>query len=742
MKAQPKSPTMHERSRRGTLSNFESLLRIAETKVPESNRDSGGGAAVLYLRVSTQRQMNTATDLDPDGNSIATQREATIKRAKRLKAPIVEEFVEPGHSAQSIANRPVFRELLRYVEDNPDVSYVIIYMRSRVFRNQTDAAITKRILDSMGVKLISAKEEFGEGYMADAMEAITDIMNEVQVRQSGEDISNKMLHKAKNGGTTGRAKLGYLNVRKDMDGHLVNSIALDPKRAPLVTWAFERYATGGYSLTRLQQELAEQGFTTRRTAKWEEKPVSRSQIGLILRDPYYLGMVTYKGEVYPGKHEALVSPEVFERVQRVLDVRMQHNHRDIVHNHVLRGMLCCGRCHAAGRDRRLVYSKVSKLGYTYEYYLCAGRQEGICDLPHLPVDLVEDEVLRAVEALRLSSNETADLREQIVVQLERQLGAEKEAHARIKKELASLDAKEDRLLDLAADGSMTSEKVRERLSKLQVQRVTLTQRLTDTEDYIRQESNMLLNYLDLLEYPGSFYAAADDEVKRKFLSAYFSQIWVDDDGHRIVSDNRPQEMVARIRNAAGRLSANEKGTEHSLGASDSAENASDSHGIFLSKTSLVHRVHARSKNTWLLPPTPVQVARLVRIAQALKPAEIAKAEQKYVVRGLRRRLGARKVKELVSRYEAGEYTTDLSREYGISKAGLLDLLRGEGVSIRKQPMTPEDIDRAVELYESGLTIKQVVEQIGYSNGPIRSALHARGVRIRPGAVKMPERSED
>ncbi|MFV0373264.1 recombinase family protein [Microbacterium sp.] len=81
-------------------------------------------------------------DIDADGNSIATQRESCIKRCKRLKAPIVEEFVEPGNSAQSIAKRPVFRELLSYVEEHPEVRYVVIYMRSRIFRNQTDAAIT------------------------------------------------------------------------------------------------------------------------------------------------------------------------------------------------------------------------------------------------------------------------------------------------------------------------------------------------------------------------------------------------------------------------------------------------------------------------------------------------------------------------------------------------------------------------------------------------------------------------
>lgn len=232
-------------ARRASFAGWEQLLGldgVAPAKADDATATDN--QAVLYLRVSTQRQMHTAIDIDADGNSIATQREVCVKRCKRLKAPIVAEFVEPGNSAQSIAKRPVFRELLSYVEEHPEVRYVVIYMRSRIFRNQTDAAITKRILSGMGVKLISAKEEFGEGYMADAMEAITDIMNEVQVRQSGEDIRNKMFHKAKNGGTVGRAKLGYLNVRKDFDGRLVNTIDIDPVRAPLIRWAFEAHATG------------------------------------------------------------------------------------------------------------------------------------------------------------------------------------------------------------------------------------------------------------------------------------------------------------------------------------------------------------------------------------------------------------------------------------------------------------------------------------------------------------------
>jgi len=185
-------------ARRASFSGWEQLLGL-DGSSPREIEASPGGEAVLYFRVSTTRQMNTAIDIDANGNSIATQREACRSRARRAQATVVKEYLEPGNSAQSISKRPVFWEILRYVEEHPDVRYVVIYMRSRAFRNLADAAITKRILASMGVKLISAKEDFGEGYMADAMEAVTDIMNEVQVRQSGEDIKQKLLNKAKHG---------------------------------------------------------------------------------------------------------------------------------------------------------------------------------------------------------------------------------------------------------------------------------------------------------------------------------------------------------------------------------------------------------------------------------------------------------------------------------------------------------------------------------------------------------------
>lgn len=93
------------------------------------------------------------------------------------------------------------------------------------------------------------------------------------------------------------------------------------------------------------------------------------------------------------------------------------------------------------------------------------------------------------------------------------------------------------------------------------------------------------------------------------------------------------------------------------------------------------------------------------------------------------------IQQLVDRYKAGEYTTKLSKEYGISKSGLLDLLVAEGVSFRKQPMTEEATKRAIQLYESGLSINEVVDKVGYSYGTIRRALHMNDVAVRPKGIK-------
>jgi hypothetical protein len=55
--------------------------------------------------------------------------------------------------------------------------------------------------------------------------------------------------------------------------------------------------------------------------------------------------------------------------------------------------------------------------------------------------------------------------------------------------------------------------------------------------------------------------------------------------------------------------------------------------------------------------------------------------------------------------------------------------------MRKQAITSADAKRAARLYEGGMSIIEIVEQIGYSYSTLRKSLHESGVAMRPKGIK-------
>ena len=514
--------------------------------------------AVIYLRVSTSRQTHTGADVDEDGNSIATQREHTMKKGQQLQATILREFVEPGASARSIAKRPIFKEMLRFIDEHPEVTHVIAYQRSRMFRSVADSAIVESALAEQGIEIVSAKEDYGNGADGMVMKTITDAFNQWQSQKNGEDISLKMAHKVERGGTVSKAPLGYLNVRKEYDGHLINSIDLDPVRAPLVRWAFEQYATGQYSLVQLAGELEEQGLTMRRTPKFAERPVDSDYLVKILGDPYYTGVIRYKGELRAGRHEPLISKALFLTVQRVLNARSSAGDRDRIHYHYLRGLLYCGECRRNGHDSRLVYSQNKGNGGVYEYYMCAGKARGHCSSTTVRVDLLEQRIEELVAAEQLLAGSAEDIRAQIDAAVNELLASDRETKVALRKQILKLEAQETRLLDLASDGALPSVQLKKRLESVALQREAIEERLFVTSERLTFAADQVRGYLDLLERSADVYSGAPDDVRRELLQAFFTKLLVETsvDGIDLRSDRTtPNETIHAFENEIQKDSA-------------------------------------------------------------------------------------------------------------------------------------------------------------------------------------------
>jgi site-specific DNA recombinase len=493
---------------------------------PESIFGEGAEpTAVLYLRVSSPGQVHT--DYDPEGISIPAQRKACLRKAAQLGARVVEEYIEPGRTATSMDKRPAFQAMLERIRAERDVSYVIVYKLSRMNRNRLDDALVLASLRKYKTTLVSATESIDETPVGQLMHGILAAFNEYRSAEDGADIRYKMGEKAKRGGTLGRAKLGYLNARERFEGREVRTVIVDPDRAPYVTLAFELYATGQYSLERLADELTTRGLRTR-PGRYPAGPVSDSKLATLLRDRYYLGAVTYQGAEYPGRHEPLVDAGTFEKVQSVLDASGVAGERRRTHDHYLKGSLWCARCHTRGRHGRLVYTEaVGRRGGTYGYFRCLSRRPGGCDLPHLPVEYVEDAVEAYWTTQRLPEAFVRQVRADMDAVLAETASSRQLLHDQLTRELASLHRQEEHLLDLAADPEWSTGKVRTRLTRLQAQRQQIQTRLADTDDHLACGAEVLQAQLDLLTCPDELYRRLNDHGRRLLNQAVFDRLLID-----------------------------------------------------------------------------------------------------------------------------------------------------------------------------------------------------------------------
>ena len=146
-------------------------------------------------------------------------------------------------------------------------------------------------------------------------------------------------------------------------------VEVDPDRAPLITWAFEQYATGDWSISRLREALTDKGFTTRSTRKYPGKTLSVNGLHKILTNPYYAGIVPYRGVYHEGDHAAVIDMATWLQVQDVLHAHNGAGEKDRTHPHYLKGSIFCGGC-----GSRLVFSRSRGKGGVYDHFFCMGRR--------------------------------------------------------------------------------------------------------------------------------------------------------------------------------------------------------------------------------------------------------------------------------------------------------------------------------------------------------------------------------
>ncbi|WP_460540398.1 recombinase family protein [Glycomyces halotolerans] len=327
-------------------------------------------------------------------------------------------------------------------------------------------------------------------------------------------------------------------------------MVVDEERAPLIRMMFELYASGTYSLKELQREVTDAGLRTRPSKRCPAgREIPMYTVGTILRNRYYLGRVTFKGVEYQGRHEPLVSQELFDRVQEVLGQK-NGGVRKRVYDHPLKGVIWCGRC----RTQYYLDVVTNGRGVKYSYFVCSGRADKTCRSERVPVAVMEAEVRAHYSRLRIPSGLAAEFRVQLDRAIQYRQLVDGEARARLAAERDRLERQQGQLLEVVGDPDWPQARLNEKVRDIRDQLARVTERLERVGNAGLEATGRAVGLLlELLEDPRRFLEELPEAHHRAVHTGFFGRLFVAvEDGDRVpkVIDDQVAELLEPLVSAA------------------------------------------------------------------------------------------------------------------------------------------------------------------------------------------------
>ena len=325
--------------------------------------------AVIYARYSSDNQRE---------ESIEGQLRECKDYAERNDMVIVKNYIDRALSAKT-DNRPEFQ---RMVKDSAKGLFdvVLVWKLDRFARNRYDSAHYKSILRKSGVKVVSAKETISDGPEGIILESMLEGYAEYYSAELAQKVTRGMTENALkaryNGGTL---PLGYM-ISKD------KHYKINPKTAPIVREIFNRYADGEL-IKDILDSLNSRGFKSSTGSVF-----NTNSLHAMLKNRKYIGEYRYRDIVVPNGVPAIVSEEIFKKVQN----RMERNKHapakeKAKETYLLCTKLFCGKCGAS----MIGESGYGSKGRMYHYYKCSNaKKRKTCDKKTVKKDYIESLVVK------------------------------------------------------------------------------------------------------------------------------------------------------------------------------------------------------------------------------------------------------------------------------------------------------------------------------------------------------------
>lgn len=350
----------------------------------------GFGAAVAPVEVVPMRYClyarKSMESEEAQVLSIESQVKEMVALAEKEKLEIVE-WKRESHSAKEAGARPVFNEIVEEIKSGK-YNGILTWAPDRISRNAGDLG---RIVDLMDQGLLRDIRTYGQRFGNNPNEKFLLMILGSQAKLENDqkriNVKRGLRARAEMGLFPGMAVCGYLNdKRKDHACELV----VDPLRSSTMKQVFEKVGNERWSGRRVYGWLKNELHFTSRTGK----ALSLSNIYNLLRNSIYCGVFEYpkgSGNWYTGKHQKLISQELFQAVQEKLaeESRPKKKFQDFTFTK----LMLCGVC-GSGITAQEKQKGLADGGLAfYVYYSCCRSKDRECKNPYIREDRLIEQLL-------------------------------------------------------------------------------------------------------------------------------------------------------------------------------------------------------------------------------------------------------------------------------------------------------------------------------------------------------------
>lgn len=422
----------------------------------------------IYVRVSTTNQVE-------EGYSIDEQKDKLSSFCKIKDWSIYNIYTDGGFTGSN-TQRPALEQLIKDAKKKL-FDTVLVYKLDRLSRSQKDTLyLIEDVFLENKIDFVSLLENFDTSTpFGKAMVGILSVFAQLEREQIKERMQLGKLGRAKSGKSMmwARPSYGY-DYHKD-----TGTMTINPWQALVIRSIFDWYLSG-ISITKIRDALNDDYGEDKGGKVWNYRAIR-----LILTNPVYCGYNQYKGQVFLGNHEPIISEDAFNKTQRELKLRQietyefNNNSRPFQSKYMLSGLAKCGYC-GAPQTVILGGKRKTKPGRTRRYE-CKQRHprttKGVtvynnnekCHSGSYLMDEIESYVLREIEKLQNSKDSIEDLFETS--------GHETIDREGYQKQIEELSNKISRLNDLYIDNRITLEELQKKSVEFTTMRALLEEEL-------------------------------------------------------------------------------------------------------------------------------------------------------------------------------------------------------------------------------------------------------------------------